>query len=145
MNAKESHREYHRNYQRNRHARRRAQAVELLGGACRTCGSCNDLQFDHIDPTTKEFSIGEMFSKYSEAALNRELEKCQLLCFDCHKTKSASEAGERAPWNKGSRRDHGSYYGVYTLKCKCNACSEYREQRLAKRRVSPRFPKPLKG
>ena len=137
--------EYHREYQRKRYSQRRNAAIISLGGCCIKCGSQDDLQFDHVDPSTKSLEVGRMFSKYSQSAIDEEMEKCCLLCIGCHRSKSAIEATGQPAWNKGTRKEHGSYYGVYTLKCQCLKCSKYKEDRLSKRRVSPRFPKPLKG
>ena len=33
----------------------------MLGGKCECCGSTFNLQFDHIDPTTKSFSIAKKY------------------------------------------------------------------------------------
>jgi len=126
---------YHSEYQKQRYAERKARATELLGGQCSSCSSVDDLQFDHVDPETKSYNITRMFSKYSWGAIAEELTKCQLLCVDCHIAKSQSEALGRRAWNAGTKKIHGSYYGVYTLKCSCGECAEYREERLARRRI----------
>lgn len=60
--------------------------VELFGGKCEICGynKClRSLEFHHIDPTTKTFTI----SKYAVVSLNRlfeEIKKCILVCGNCH-------------------------------------------------------------
>jgi hypothetical protein len=41
------------------------------------------LQFNHIDPTTKGFNIGENKNKSLELIL-LEIEKCEVLCANCH-------------------------------------------------------------
>ncbi len=74
----------------------RMEMIERLGGCCATCGYKQDLralQIDHIDPNTKIFklSLGRYSAKgFSERHL-RELEKCQLLCANCHAIKSHME------------------------------------------------------
>lgn len=78
-------------YMRDRYARRREDALEYLGGRCLDCGSEENLQFDHIDPSSKEFNIGKILAGANEDKLYRELNKCQLLCEDCHKAKSKRE------------------------------------------------------
>lgn len=55
----------------------------ILGGKCSKCGSCENLQFHHIDETTKSFNIGKLMNYSKEKVLN-ELSKCVLLCKDCH-------------------------------------------------------------
>lgn len=71
-----------------RYHRRMNEAREQLGGACTECGSVEDLEFDHVDPATKEFTIGQGAAGFSEARLQAELAKCQLLCHECHVEKS---------------------------------------------------------
>jgi hypothetical protein len=61
-------------------------ALEYLGGRCVKCGynKCSGaLVFHHIDPTTKEFSISGAHS-ISWKRVQKELDKCQLLCQNCH-------------------------------------------------------------
>ena len=80
---------YSRNYMRERWARRRASAIQQLGGCCARCGVTDNLEFDHIDPSTKSFTIAKG-SSASEVKFQAELEKCQLLCVECHKEKTYS-------------------------------------------------------
>lgn len=60
--------------------------VEYKGGRCLLCGY-NDclsaLQFHHLDPTQKDFSISEKKNSRYEI-LRPELDKCILLCNRCH-------------------------------------------------------------
>lgn len=56
------------------------------GGKCSVCGysKCVDaLQFHHLDPTQKEFHLGESRGKKLET-IKKELDKCVLLCSNCH-------------------------------------------------------------
>lgn len=124
----------HAGTQRARYLRRRADALVQLGGRCK-CGSTTDLQFDHINPATKLHNLTTMFSKSSQTQIDEELAKCQLLCKECHEAKSRAEQMGRPAWNKGSRQDHGSYFGVYTLKCTCPDCATYLTDRKARRKV----------
>jgi hypothetical protein len=41
--------------------------------------------FDHVDPSTKEGSIADMWSRKKEILVT-ELEKCRLLCANCHRS-----------------------------------------------------------
>ena len=66
---------------------RRGEALEFLGGKCAICGSAENLEFDHIDPQQKSFSISG-FLTHAWSKLEPELQKCQLLCEVCHKAKS---------------------------------------------------------
>lgn len=123
----------HAEYQREKYNSRKEKYISILGGQCIVCESISDLEFDHIDPTTKEYNITTLLSKYSDDIIKKELDKCQLLCKECHRKKSIKEAKSRTPWNYGTKKEHGSYYGVYTLKCKCQECSEYLTKRKQKR------------
>lgn len=59
-------------------------------GECVHC-KCKDwicLEFDHIDSNTKKYTISRMiFDAMSEKTLRKELDKCQLLCGNCHQKK----------------------------------------------------------
>lgn len=73
--------------QRLRRRERRKILIEHLGGKCSGCGTTENLQFDHLDRTKKSFNIGKCLD-YSLEKLLPEIEKCQLLCYDCHEIKS---------------------------------------------------------
>lgn len=85
--------EQKRAYQRQWLANRRLQGLALLGNRCYSCGCTQDLEFDHIDPATKDPKIkgdtrqGFPWS-WSWNRIEIELSKCQLLCEDCHKQKT---------------------------------------------------------
>lgn len=86
--TKEARNAYHKVYQLARYHRRRAEAIKLLGGKCVRCGSTVNLDFDHINKSTKNFTIAKIWSA-SEKRFTEELAKCQLLCRDkCHYEKS---------------------------------------------------------
>ena len=65
---------------------------------CLRCGE-NDpdcLDFDHIDPTTKEYKIADMVhSSLSKEVIMREIDKCQVLCANCHRKKTAKDRREK--------------------------------------------------
>ena len=72
-------------------ARRRRLTKEILvdeaGGSCRICGYDRDvaaLQFHHIDPSQKEFSLAMNGVTRGIEAMRREAGKCILLCANCH-------------------------------------------------------------
>lgn len=64
--------------------------VKYKGGKCKMCGynKCNDaLDFHHIDPSNKEFTISQKIHKCGGTtidALKKEADKCILLCRNCH-------------------------------------------------------------
>lgn len=69
--------------------------VEESGGRCVVCGydSCQAaLQFHHIDPATKSFSLSQEGVTRSIELARREVAKCVLLCATCH---AEVESGHR--------------------------------------------------
>jgi hypothetical protein len=60
--------------------------VQYKGGCCVVCGysKCNPcLSFHHLDPSQKDFGIGGMHC-FSLDRLKLEVDKCVLLCLNCH-------------------------------------------------------------
>jgi len=103
--------EQKRAYQREYLAKRRQEWIEAQGGVCALCGSNYRIEIDHIDPTTKSAPVGGMWSRKAEDR-ERELEKCQLLCYDCHKQKTVAE----------NLSAHGTA-ACYKRGCKCAPCT----------------------
>lgn len=71
--------------ERFREAKRRA--VEYKGGCCQVCSydrCINALEFHHLDPTKKDFSISQAKNK-SFDKIKSELDKCILVCANCHR------------------------------------------------------------
>lgn len=68
---------------------RKLHFIELKGGCCEKCGYKNNLaalEFHHINPSTKCFSIdGRKLANYSYEKLKTEIDKCSLLCSNCHR------------------------------------------------------------
>lgn len=61
--------------------------VEAFGSKCGICSynTCvHALEFHHLDPTEKEFGFGTKWSRSWET-LKKELQKCVMLCSNCHK------------------------------------------------------------
>lgn len=65
-------------------------ALAYLGGACSSCGEDHPatLQFHHKDPTQKSFTVTtkqlSCVRKYPWEVVEKELDKCELLCANCH-------------------------------------------------------------
>ena len=60
--------------------------LEYKGGKCQVCGysRCSQsLHFHHLNPSIKEFNVSGSHS-VSWSRLERELDKCVLLCSNCH-------------------------------------------------------------
>jgi Homeodomain-like domain len=61
--------------------------VEEAGGACRICGYDRfpaALQFHHVDPAQKAFSLSHRGVTIALDAARAEAAKCVLLCANCH-------------------------------------------------------------
>lgn len=78
----------HKAYIRRRYHERRGALVWLLGEACVRCNGTNRLEFDHIDPSKKEFYMASRMHSAPWEQLMSEISKCQLLCYSCHKVKT---------------------------------------------------------
>ena len=111
------------NYMKKRWEQRRKQAIEKLGGKCTICGNSENLEFDHIDPSTKLYTIARA-SSFSEKRFWEEVSKCQLLCVVHHQNKTIKE--------KTKNITHGTISGYYHYRCRCleckTACSKYKKQ-----------------
>ncbi len=71
-----------RKYRRSRKMR----MVQYKGGKCVICGyhkSVKALHFHHIDSTKKKFNVSSP-QNVSWARVKRELDKCILVCANCH-------------------------------------------------------------
>jgi len=75
--------------------------VEEAGGACRLCGYDRfpaALQFHHVDPRRKKFSLSHRGVTIALDAARAEAAKCILLCANCHaEVEGGYAAVERRP------------------------------------------------
>lgn len=62
--------------------------VEQRGGKCELCGYDKNyaaLTFHHTDPSVKERGLASgIMASNSLETMQREITKCQLLCYNCH-------------------------------------------------------------
>ncbi len=88
-------------YRENANRKRQEFIAEfLVGKSCVDCGYSNilALEFDHRKPTEKSFTISKFLSKNhaSEAKmklLREELQKCDVVCSNCHAIRTAKTFG----------------------------------------------------
>lgn len=74
--------------------RKKIDAVNLFGGCCQKCGydKCVEaLEFHHLDKNEKEEKPSYIIMRWSWERVKEELEKCILLCSNCHKEVHALE------------------------------------------------------
>jgi hypothetical protein len=70
-----------------RRSEMKERALEYKGQCCQLCGynRCKrSLVFHHLDPAKKEWSVNFKQMARSWMSLKRELDKCVLLCANCH-------------------------------------------------------------
>ena len=84
-------------YIRDRRTTRRQQAIALLGRKCFDCGASfpdhpEVYDFDHARGT-KEHNVSHLFTTSSWTKIATELKKCDLVCSNCHRIRTAARAG----------------------------------------------------
>lgn len=80
-----------------RRYRIKKKAVELKGGKCQWCGWSGDIGgfcFHHRDPSQKEFGLSNAITTNWEKFW-KEVEKCDLLCCNCHMVFHSDYSGEQ--------------------------------------------------
>ena len=71
----------------NRWRQRKVKAIEYKGSKCHICGynACPDvLEFHHLNPEEKDVDWQKLRLR-SWTAITSELDKCVLLCANCHR------------------------------------------------------------
>ena len=79
----------------------RNRAIEYLGGKCQLCGFnrwSGALEFHHRDPSTKDPALFRRLKNFEN--LKPELDKCILLCSNCHQEEHARMAGWTTEYSK---------------------------------------------
>jgi hypothetical protein len=66
--------------------------IKKKGGACKDCGNTDMrvLEFDHINQEDKSFEVTFRHSLKAEA-IEKEAEKTELVCLNCHRLRSARQ------------------------------------------------------
>lgn len=85
----EQNKEYVLTKQREKKRERKFQAISYLGGVCAACnGDFHPAiyEFHHLDPSTKDRDPSKML-QLSWKRVQAELDKCELLCANCHRLK----------------------------------------------------------
>ena len=89
--------------QRNAEIRRRNKTFIYGYKATHPCIVCGEtdpivLEFDHRDPSNKRRNICEMIATLTTIeTLQAEIAKCDVLCANCHRRKTAKQLGWRLP------------------------------------------------
>jgi hypothetical protein len=104
-------RERQREYQLRYLLRRREQWIDE-NGPCKDCGSDDRLEVDHVDRHTK---VSHRVWSWSAERRSKELAKCVVRCFNCHREKTRLELYDD--------RTHGMR-SMYLKGCRCASCRE---------------------
>lgn len=88
---KDAHYQNNKSYYKDKEAKRRAKMKQWWREfkatlACVECGEDHPaaLDFHHRDPNEKDFILSK-FAQKSIRSVKRELEKCDILCSNCHR------------------------------------------------------------
>lgn len=78
----------HKSQRKERGLDRKQACINLKGGKCEKCGynkTVAALTFHHRDPKQKSFELSQSILKQKRwSDIKIELEKCDLVCFNCH-------------------------------------------------------------
>lgn len=72
------------------------QCVDYKGGRCEKCGYdkyVGALEFHHSDPNEKDFTLAHARLTSFSDTIKKELDKCILLCSNCHRETHAEIKG----------------------------------------------------
>lgn len=125
MRTRAAYNTYMREYMLRRYRERMAEATAFLGGKCARCDATDGLQFDHVDRSSKLFTVGRLWS-VSKARFWAEVKKCQLLCMRHHEEKTLKDLGQIS-----AKIRHGTLSTYRYCRCVecCAAMSAYNAHR----------------
>ena len=77
----------------NRKIRKEYYVNHLKNNPCIKCGEDDPivLEFNHIDPSTKTDLVSKLAHQGTMEQLQAEIEKCEVLCANCHKRVTAKQ------------------------------------------------------
>lgn len=144
--------QYLRDYQKKWYVdvmKKRREAWFAANGPCVDCGSWENLELDHDDPSSK---VSHAVWSWSESRRIEELAKCKARCHRCHKKKSVKENFDNGiygmhkkkivdgkTWCKGHQdflptenfnKDKHAANGCYSL---CKECRKNLPSRISKK------------
>jgi hypothetical protein len=113
-------------YMKARRLKRRQDLLNLAGNKCEACNSTDNLEFNHIDRSTKLITLSGKGLDGRWETILKELDKCELLCNNCHleKTREQYKNKEIRPWNSNKHLPyiHGTARTYSEIACRCNDC-----------------------
>jgi len=76
-------------YQKDKGLSRKITLIKARGGCCTLCKynkNISALEFHHLDPSKKDFNLdSRRIANNSIEVINKELDKCILICSNCHR------------------------------------------------------------
>jgi hypothetical protein len=100
-------RRIHNERQNVRYQKRKQRIVDYMGGVCEGCGQSYPLcvyDLHHIERGVKDYSFGGNAIKRPLEELKPELDKCALLCSNCHRILHSQDGGPMQ-WKRKSKHD----------------------------------------
>jgi hypothetical protein len=118
-----------REYVRQWMAKRRA--AFFAGKSCVDCGSTEQLEIDHVDPTQK---VAHRIWSWRKDRRELELAKCVVRCRSCHRIKTNRDNG----WNRHGLNGY-EYWHCRCVVCRAaNAANQRRKRERRKRELAER-------
>ncbi len=80
--------------QKQRWIKRKNEAIQYKGGKCQDCNILYPypvMEFHHLDPNEKDFDWNDLRYYGSKELIQNELDKCVLLCSNCHRMRHHSD------------------------------------------------------
>lgn len=112
-------REYARNSTKPRKRRKKGLTWDLKRGPCMDCGNSYHptvMDFDHRPGTDKVMAVSMMvLHKYSDVEILKEISKCDLVCANCHRIRTAKRWYGEEEYNKELRNEN-VYSQIWTKK-----------------------------
>jgi hypothetical protein len=102
---------------------KKIKAVNYLGGKCKICSTDNifHFTFHHRDKSEKEKTIGQLRS-YRWSKILEELDKCDLVCRNCHEEIHYLENNHKVSPTKNSKKIFLDIKGCQCEMCGYNKC-----------------------
>lgn len=78
--------------------------VDYKGGKCQICGynrCINALEFHHVNPEEKDFTISGGTKSFD--TLKPEIDKCIIICANCHRDLHFRESEEYKKWGTSKK------------------------------------------